>query len=135
MGFFLLGVGLNIVPVITGLVYNARAQEGKGVVCLTCHTQEGPTSLFSLPAMMVLMERNGSHPQVDPNIGNNPAQCMQMCHSSSSERPFYRVLHLAHLTGENNHFVMFYGGRCQNCHSLQPDGTMIVQGISNASMP
>lgn len=129
----LLGLGLTCMVALPGFGISRAKAEDHGVVCLTCHTPQGATSLFSLPAMMVLMEREGKHMQVDPNMGNNPVQCMQACHNGTAAPQFFEVLHKAHLLGETNHFVMFYGGRCQACHSVQPDGTMIVQGISQAS--
>ena len=134
LGISILVTGLIGMLGILGLgLSQVKAQEEHGVVCLTCHTQQGVTSLFSLPAMMVYMARNGEHPQVDPNMGNTPTQCMQACHNGTAAPEFYRVLHQAHLLGENNHYVMFYGGRCQNCHSVQPDGTMVVEGITQTS--
>ncbi len=128
-----LGLGLIGMVAVPGFGLSKAKAADQDVVCLTCHTPQGVTSLFSLPAMMVLMQREGRHPQVDSNMGNTPTQCMQACHNGSAAPEFYKVLHQGHLLGENNHFVMFYGGRCQDCHSVQPDGTMTVKGISQAA--
>ena len=127
-----LGLGLIGMVAVPGFGLSKAKAADQDVVCLTCHTPQGVTSLFSLPAIMVLMEREGRHSQVDPDMANNPAQCME-CHNGSVVPEFYKVLHKGHLLGENNHFVMFYGGRCQACHSVQPDGTMVVEGIPQAA--
>jgi len=128
-----LGLGLIGMVAVPGFGLSKAKAADQDVVCLTCHTPQGVTSLFSLPAMMVLMQREGRHPQVDSNMGNTPTQCMQACHNGSAAPEFSKVLHQGHLLGEDNHFVMFYGGRCQDCHSVQPDGTMTVKGISQAA--
>ena len=94
-----LGLGLIGMVAVPGFGLSKAKAADQDVVCLTCHTPQGVTSLFSLPAMMVLMQREGRHPQVDSNMGNTPTQC----------------------------------GRCQDCHSVQPDGTMTVKGISQAA--
>jgi len=78
-----LGLGLIGMVAVPGFGLSKAKAADQDVVCLTCHTPQGVTSLFSLPAMMVLMQREGRHPQVDSNMGNTPTQCMQACHNGS----------------------------------------------------
>lgn len=66
---------------------------------------------------------SGKHPDVSAIVKVIPTDCL-MCHSGSSPKvpQFRKLIHRIHLTGgEENHFLMNYGGTCTHCHKLDQD--------------
>lgn len=67
------------------------------------------------------LELVGRHPDVIELLGSIPASCAT-CHGpSSTEAPSLAALmHLLHLTGEENHYLAEFQGACTPCHKLDP---------------
>lgn len=67
----------------------------------------------------------GRHPAMPGLLSNIPAKCLP-CHGKSSKTapPFAKLMHLIHLTGdEENHFMTVFQGECTDCHKLDlPSG-------------
>ena len=61
----------------------------------------------------------GRHPEVNSSKLSIPADCIS-CHkeNSSSAPPFAGMMHLIHLSGENNHYLALFQGECGFCHKF-----------------
>ena len=63
------------------------------------------------------MKLTGKHPPIP--VASVPGGCMG-CHGRGSKigPPMVQMIHMIHLTGEDNAFVKNYGGECTHCHKL-----------------
>jgi hypothetical protein len=73
-------------------------------------------------AMPEGIKLEGKHPDVSTFVKVIPHDCLA-CHSSKSSRvpQFRQMIHLIHLTGEDNHFIKNFQGQCTYCHKLDKD--------------
>lgn len=65
------------------------------------------------------LELVGRHPDVTESLGSIPAACAT-CHGPSSTEapPLAALMHLLHLTGQENHYLAEFQGACTPCHKL-----------------
>lgn len=99
---------LVLVAAVFALIFSAMsfvAFAADKVGCASCHT--GNYSLENE------VKNIAKHPPV-PNATFD--SCMK-CHKAG-KLAFGPILHKAHLTGDDNHFVTNYGGECTACHVL-----------------
>jgi hypothetical protein len=63
------------------------------------------------------MTLTGKHPPIPVNLV--PGGCLS-CHGKNSKigPPMAQMIHLIHLTGEENNFIKKHGGECTHCHKL-----------------
>lgn len=61
---------------------------------------------------------------------DSPKSCVT-CHKEGGKQPFSQILHKAHLTGSDNHYVSSYSDAlCTNCHKLDTKtGNWSVKGL------
>jgi len=148
-------VPLTITAVVAALALGAvrtsmAADEkpaDKPSACVVCHTKtaDGDHSMSAIIAGMVkgvdakLLAKaqaaapegatlKGKHMNVASMVKSVPDGCVK-CHNDKSKMapPMGRMLHMIHLTGEDNHFAKL--GTCTSCHSL--DEKTGVQSITN----
>lgn len=64
----------------------------------------------------------GRHPAVTGALEDIPAACVT-CHERTDSRapPLGPLLHIIHLTGQENHFLRIFQGECTHCHKLDTD--------------
>lgn len=114
----------NTKPAIPGITVADDHPNG----CVDCHKKVSDTKDYSLPAEIKAMAKDGKHPDVASMV-KGPADCLK-CHGEKAKLPLGKILHEAHLTGDDNHFITNYGGQCMYCHSLdKASGKMAVKGL------
>lgn len=90
--------------------------------CTSCHRKISDEKDYSLTAEMVAMNKEFGH----PNMPIESAEQCATCHTEG-DNSLDKVLHKAHLTGEENHFVSNYGGSCRNCHAIADTGEITAK--------
>ncbi|MBO8126097.1 MAG: hypothetical protein H0Z38_02555 [Firmicutes bacterium] len=97
--------------ILTSMSLFVMAAEGKGCGAANCHVVG---SKYDLTAEVKNIK---GHPPVKP--GALYEDCLK-CHKSG-KLAFGPILHKAHYHEGENHFIEKYEGRCQNCHTVDPN--------------
>jgi hypothetical protein len=91
--------------------------------CEACHRKVSEDRDYSLAAGLEKLE---GHPPVGADDG--VADCIS-CHQKDGDISLKKVIHVAHYSGEDNHFVTNYDGSCVHCHKLTDEGQLPVAGL------
>ncbi|MBO8169221.1 MAG: hypothetical protein H0Z35_08565 [Thermoanaerobacteraceae bacterium] len=105
------------------ITYVSSDEKAEG--CVSCHIKVSEEKDYTLTAEMAAMNKEFNHPQLEVE---GPQDCLT-CHQDG-DNSLDKVLHKAHLTGEENHFVSNYDGSCVHCHTLTADNEMVVKGLA-----
>ncbi len=91
--------------------------------CEACHRKVSDDKDYSLAAGLKKLE---GHPPTEAE--NGISDCVP-CHQKEGDINLKKVIHVAHYSGNDNHFVTNYDGSCVHCHKLSTDGQVPVAGL------
>jgi nitrate reductase cytochrome c-type subunit len=95
------------IPMFAAAIPGLNATDKNPNGCVDCH--KGDYSLANEIAKVK------GHPKISKTT---PKDCL-VCHKSGSKNAFGPILHKAHLTGTDNHYMASYAdSACTNCHKL-----------------